>query len=159
MQKSSKIEDTLKSIAVPLIDKAGFELVDLEYKKEGNNWVLRLFIDHESGIDHDACELVSNLVGDELDRLDPIPHAYLLEVSSPGIERPLKTSKDFLRFSGEKVHIKLFAAKNGQKDYEGKLMGMEDDDQVVILVNEEKILFSLHEIAKAQLVADFGKRH
>jgi len=155
MQKSSKIEDTIRDIAVPLIEKAGFELVDLEYQKEGNNWVLRFFIDHENGIDHQACELVSNLVGDELDRLDPIPHSYLLEVSSPGIERPLKSMKDFQRFSGEKVEIKLFAAKNGQKEYIGKLLGVENN-QIAALVNDVKILFSIDEIAKARLIADFS---
>jgi len=155
MQKSSKIEDTIRDIAVPLIEKAGFELVDLEYQKEGNNWVLRFFIDHENGIDHQACELVSNLVGDELDRLDPIPHSYLLEVSSPGIERPLKSMKDFQRFSGEKVEIKLFAAKNGQKEYIGKLLGVENN-QIAVLVNDVKILFSIDEIAKARLIADFS---
>ncbi|MGI6684822.1 MAG: ribosome maturation factor RimP [Bacillota bacterium] len=154
MQKTNKIEETVRNIALPLIEQAGFELVDLEYQKEGNNWVLRLFIDHENGIDHEACELISNLVGDKLDKLDPIPHAYFLEVSSPGIERPLKSAKDFQRFSGEKVHIKLFAPKNGQKEYNGKLLGMERD-HVTILVDGSKLTFNMDEIAKAQLIVDF----
>lgn len=155
MQKNNKVEDTVRSIVLPLIEPAGFELVDLEYKKEGNDWVLRFFIDHENGIDHEACQTVSHLVGDELDKLDPIPHAYFLEVSSPGIERPLKTIKDFTRFSGEKVQIKLFSAKNGQKEYIGKLLGMEND-QVAISVNESKLLFNMNEIAKARLIVDFN---
>jgi len=155
MQKNNKVEDTVKNIVLPLLEPDGFELVDLEYKKEGNDWVLRLFIDHEKGIDHEACQNVSNLVSDELDKIDPIPHAYFLEVSSPGIERPLKTIKDFNRFSGEKVQIKLFAAKNGQKDFIGKLLGMENN-QVAIAVNDSKLLFDLDEIAKARLVVDFN---
>ncbi|MEL7564323.1 MAG: ribosome maturation factor RimP [Dehalobacterium sp.] len=155
MQKSNRVEDTVRNIVLPLIEPAGFELVELEYKKEGNDWVLRLFIDHEKGIDHEACQKVSNLVGDELDKVDPIPHAYILEVSSPGIERPLKTIKDFNRFSGEKVQIKLFAAKNGQKEFIGKLLGVENN-QVAIAVDDAKLLFDLDEIAKARLVVDFN---
>lgn len=155
MHKNNKVEDAVRRTVLPLIEPAGFELVDLEYRKEGNDWVLRLFIDHEDGIDHNACQTVTHLIDDALDHLDPIPHAYLLEVSSPGIERPLKTRKDFVRFSGEKVLVKLFAPKNGQKDYTGILAGMEND-QVAILVGESKILFGLDEIAKAQLVCDFN---
>lgn len=154
MHKVNNIEDTVRNIVTPLIEHAGFELVDLEYVKEGSEWVLRLYIDHENGIDHGACQTVSNLVGDELDKADPIPHSYLLEVSSPGIERPLRTSKDFNRFSGEKIYIKLFAPKNGQKEYTGELLGMEED-QIALMADETKLLFSMDEIAKARLVVDF----
>ncbi|MCR6545891.1 ribosome maturation factor RimP [Dehalobacterium formicoaceticum] len=155
MQKNSSVKETVENILRPLVESAGYDLVDLEYKKEGGNWYLRLFIDHDNGIDHTACEQVSNLVGDELDQRDPIPHSYILEVSSPGIERPLKTAKDFVRFSGEKVHIKLFAAKNKQKEFIGILLGMEDH-QVALATDSSKILFDLDEIASAQLIVDFN---
>jgi ribosome maturation factor RimP len=155
MHKNGKIEKQVRDIVQPLIEQAGFELVDIEYQKEGNNWVLRFFIDHEKGIDHRACELVSNIVGDALDKHDPIPHSYLLEVSSPGIERPLKSLKDFQRFSGEKVRIKLFSAREGQKDYIGKLLGVERDQVAVSVNNQDKFLFNMDEIAKAHLMVDF----
>lgn len=151
---NNNIEDTVRTMVTPLVEHAGFELVDLEYTKEGSDWILRLYIDHENGIDHEACQTVSNLVGDELDKFDPIPQSYLLEVSSPGIERPLKASKDFNRFSGEKIYIKLFAPKNGKKEFTGKLLGMEQE-QIALMVNETKLLFNMDEIAKARLVADF----
>ncbi|MGI6678860.1 MAG: ribosome maturation factor RimP [Dehalobacterium sp.] len=154
MKKNNSVKDLVESIVNPLVESAGFELVDLEYKKEGGNWYLRLFIDHDKGIDHASCEYVSNLVGDELDRIDPIPHSYILEVSSPGIERPLKTAKDYLRFSGEKVHIKLFAAKNKQKEFTGIILGIEDG-HVALSINNTKTLFSFDEIASAQLIVDF----
>jgi ribosome maturation factor RimP len=150
----NKTEEIVRNIALPIIERAGYELVDLEYQKEGSNWVLRLFIDHEKGISHQDCELVSNLVGEELDKKDPIPHAYFLEVSSPGVERPLKSLKDFQRFKGEKAEIKLYAAKNGKKEYIGKVLGVEND-QAAILVKDEKILFQMDEIASAHLLVDF----
>lgn len=155
MEKRNKVEEKVANMVLPLLETAGFELVDLEFKKEGHNWILRFYIDHENGIDHEACQTVSRLVSDELDKIDPIPQAYILEVSSPGIERPLKTIKDFSRFNGEKVLIKLFKAQDGQKEFSGKLLGMEDN-QVIISVNETKLFFDLDEIAKARLVADFN---
>ncbi|ATW24201.1 ribosome maturation factor RimP [Candidatus Formimonas warabiya] len=155
MLKESKVENLVRNIVLPLIEPAGYELVDVEYQKEGNHWVLRLFIDHEEGIDLDDCQWVSNLVGEELDKADPIPQAYLLEVSSPGIERPLKNAKDFDRFKGKKVEIKLFSPKNNQKEYVGILLGIENS-QVALMAGQVKILFNMDEIAKAKLVFDFN---
>ncbi len=154
MPKENRVEETIKSLVPPLIEPSGFELLEVEYQKEGNNWILRLFIDHEKGIDLDDCQMVSNLVSDELDKLDPIPHAYLLEVSSPGIDRPLKNARDFQRFQGHQVRIKLFVPKSGKKDYQGELMGIEDG-LVVIRSANEKLFFRLEEIAKANIMAEF----
>jgi ribosome maturation factor RimP len=93
-----KIEDIAAEIALPIVEKYKFELVDVEYLKEGSNWYLRVFIDKEGGITIDDCQLVSEEISDELDKADPIKQSYFLEVSSPGIDRPLKKEKDFEKF-------------------------------------------------------------
>ena len=100
-----KIEDAVWKMAEPLVTENGLELIDVEYVKEGAEWYLRLFLDKngENGVDLDDCELISRKFSDLLEMTDPIEQAYRLEVSSPGIERPLKRTKDFQRFCGEKV--------------------------------------------------------
>lgn len=152
--KKNNVEDIIRSVVSPLIEPSGYELVDVEHKKEGANWVLRLFIDHEDGIDLDDCQWVSNTISDKLDEADPIPHAYFLEVSSPGIERPLKNPKDFDRFKGHNVLIKSFAPIDGKKEFLGELVGLKDDNAVIIQGDVE-INIPLNQIAKARLVVDF----
>ena len=97
----SKVEEIIWTMAQPLAEEYGVELVDVEYVKEGAEWYLRLYIDKENGaVELDDCENMSRTIGDLLDKKDPIEQAYRLEVSSPGIERPLKRMKDFVRFKG-----------------------------------------------------------
>ena len=118
----NKIEEAVWTMAEPLAEQNGLELIEVEFVKEGSEWYLRLYLDKENGtVELDDCEKISRLVSDQLDKKDPIEQAYRLEVSSPGIERPLKRDKDFLRFKGEKVRAKVFMPINGQKEFVGEL--------------------------------------
>jgi ribosome maturation factor RimP len=132
--KAQEVEPLVADLARPIIAERALELVDVEYVKEGSQRYLRLYIDKEGGVDFDDCEAVSRYVGKKLDELDPIPEAYFLEVSSPGIERPLKREADFVRFRGHAVACHLFAPVAGQKLWVGELLGLVDGQ---ILLRDE----------------------
>lgn len=129
------IEETVMELAQPITEKYEFELVDVEFIKEGANWYLRIYIDKPGGITIDDCKVVSEDISEELDKIDIIKQSYFLEVSSPGLERPLKKEKDFEKFKGEMVEVKLFKPLDGKKLLEGKLVGLKDN-KVCIDVNE-----------------------
>ena len=120
-----RAEDIVAEIAQPIVEALSFELVDVEFLKEGANWYLRVFIDKPGGIAIDDCQAVSERLSDKLDEADPIKRSYIMEVSSPG-ERPLKKERDFERFRGETVEIKLYQPLDGKKDFEGELIGLVD---------------------------------
>lgn len=123
----SKVTDIVTELVTPIVDELGLELVDIEYKKEGSNWFLRVFIDNETGnIDIDDCALVSEKLSQILDEVDPIPTAYFLEVSSPGAERPLRKDKDFEKAVGRHVHITTKEPIEGASVFEGELISFED---------------------------------
>ena len=130
------------------------ELVDVEFVKEGPHWVLRIFLDKPNGIDIEDCQEVSTALSQRLDDEDPIPQAYSLEVSSPGLERPLKKIEDFQRFSGERVQIKTYRAEAGRKKFVGVLLGLADDN-VELELDDEKIKIPWDNIAKANLFPEF----
>ena len=109
------IEQTVETYLKPILDEHNFELVDVEYVKEGTNWYLRVFIDKEGGITIDDCELVSRALEKILDKEDPIKNSYILEVSSPGLDRPLKKDSDFEKYKGRIVDIKLYKPFNKKK--------------------------------------------
>ncbi|MGL4790862.1 MAG: ribosome maturation factor RimP, partial [Anaerotignaceae bacterium] len=113
MNTEKKVEQML----MPIITENNFELVDVEFIKEGQNWYLRIYVDKDGGISIDDCELVSKAFEKIVDEKDPIEQAYILEVSSPGIDRPLKKEADFVKFKGELVDIKLYKAINKQKEF------------------------------------------
>ncbi len=117
----SKVKETVEKLALPIVEELGLEIVDIEYVKEGKNWFLRVFIDKETGVDIEECGLVSERLSEKLDEVDPIPHNYYLEVSSPGAERPLKKPADFERSIGKNVYIKTYEPINGEKIFEGVL--------------------------------------
>jgi ribosome maturation factor RimP len=121
-----KVEEIAAEMVQPIVDALAFELVDVEFLKEGANWYLRVFIDKPGGIAIDDCQAVSEQLSDKLDETDPIKQSYILEVSSPG-ERPLKKDRDFERFKGEIVEVKLFQPLNGKKIFEGELLGLTGD--------------------------------
>jgi len=121
-----RVEDIVTEIAQPVVEALSFELVDVEFVKEGANWCLRVFIDKPGGISIDDCQAVSEKLSDKLDEADPIKQSYMLEVSSPG-ERPLKNERDFERFKGEIVEVKLYMPLNGKKVFEGELIGLVND--------------------------------
>ncbi len=151
-----KIEDKIWQMAEPLVEQNGMELIDVEYVKEGAEWYLRLFLDKdtETGIDLDDCELISRALSDLLEDNDPIAQAYRLEVSSPGIERPLKRTKDFVCFQGEKVQVKTFSEVEGRKQFIG-VLGETTEDVVTIDVDGTVIQIPRDKISKANLVWEF----
>ena len=118
-----RIEDIVYELARPIIDRKNFELVEIEYKKEGQDWFLRVYIDKEGGITIDDCQSVSEELSDLFDEADPIEQSYIFEVSSPGIDRPLKTDRDYRKNIGKPIEIKLFSPMNGKKVIEGILKG------------------------------------
>ncbi len=116
-----RVIDIVKRLAKPITDEAGVELVDIEYKKEGSSWFLRVFIDKPEGVDIDDCSRVSEQLSNQLDIVDPISNAYFLEVSSPGAERPLRKPADFQKAIGKVIFISLYEPIDGQKAIEGLL--------------------------------------
>jgi ribosome maturation factor RimP len=141
--------------AQPITARYGLELVDAEYVKEGGQWIVRVFIDRqEEPIDHQCCQLVSEALSDLLDEKDPIGTAYILEVSSPGIERPLKKEADFIRFAGETVLVSLYQPLAGQKQYQGILLGLEEGI-LKLKAADALVEIPFDKIAKTSLVAKF----
>lgn len=135
---TGKIEMDVEKIVLPIIDENGYELVDVEFVKEDEEWYLRVYIDREEGVTLDDCAKVSRRISDKLDETDPIDCSYYLEVSSPGLNRPLKKEKDFIRFSGRNIKIKLYKALDGRKVFEGTLIGL-DNNVITIDVKGEEI--------------------
>ena len=121
MTKRETYEQKTEAILQPIVDANGFELVDVEYVKEGSTWYLRAYIDKPGGITVDDCELVSRAANDILDEQDFVEDSYVFEVSSPGLGRPLKKDKDFARSIGEEIEIHTFRAINRQKEFIGLL--------------------------------------
>ena len=143
-----KIADTVRSLAEPVIERlnAGIELLEAEYVKEGSDWYLRLYIDKQGGITLDDCQLVSEALNDLLDEADVIKGKYLFEVSSPGLDRPLKTDRDFERYQGEDVEVHLYAPADGGKILTGKLKGRENGE-IVILENGSELRFPVKDVS------------
>ena len=141
---------TIQGFAEPLVADLGMELVDVEYRREGHGWVLRFFIDKEGGIGVDDCAKVSREISAYLEVEDLVAHAYHLEVSSPGLERPLKKKEDFVRFIDRQIRIKLRQPVGGQRVLVGTLCGLEDDT-VVLMLEKEKVFIDMGNISKARL--------
>lgn len=149
------IEQTVETYLKPILDEHNFELVDVEYVKEGTNWYLRVFIDKEGGITIDDCELVSRALEKILDKEDPIKNSYILEVSSPGLDRPLKKDSDFEKYKGRIVDIKLYKPFNKKKEYSGELLELRDN--IVYIIDEEgnQLSFNRNNIAIVRLAVIF----
>ena len=126
----------LETLLTPLIEQEGGELVDMQWRREGHRWMLRLFLDKPAGLTLDDCEYFSNRVGALLDEKDCITESYVLEVSSPGLDRVIKKDKDFERFSGKPVKLKLKLPENGQRRWSGVLQGL-DEGKVAVKVGAE----------------------
>lgn len=122
----------------PIIEELGYDLVDLEYVKENNENYLKFYIGKPEGITIDDCQRVSEIVGDKLDELDPIEESYYLEVSSPGLDRPLKTDKDLRRNLGKEVEISLYKSLEGKKKYVGELVDFSDNSIKIRMDNLEE---------------------
>lgn len=126
----------LEALLTPLIEQEGGELVDMQWRREGHRWMLRLFLDKPAGLTLDDCEYFSNRVGALLDEKDCISESYVLEVSSPGLDRVIKKDKDFARFAGKPVKLKLKLPENGQRRFAGVLQGL-DEGKVAVQVGAE----------------------
>ena len=155
MTKKEIYEQKTEEILNPMIEKRGFELVDVEYVKEGGNWYLRAYIDKPGGITVDDCEIISRELSDKLDEKDFVEEAYILEVSSPGLGRPLKKEKDFARSLGEEVEVRTYRAVNRQKEFTGILKAYDKDSITIELENEEEMTFARTDIALVRLAFDF----
>jgi len=154
MSKREDYERRTEELLLPMMEAHGFELVDVEYVKEGSNWYLRAYIDKPGGITIDDCEVISRSLSDELDAKDFITDSYILEVSSPGLSRPLKKDKDLERSIGKDVEIKTYKMVEGRKDFTGELKAY--DKQTVTIVEEEKeVVLDRDNIALIRLAIDF----
>lgn len=151
---SSQVVKTTEELVMPILEEKNLELVDIEYVKEGKNWFLRIFIDKEGGIDIAECGEVSEQLSEKLDEIDPIQEAYFLEVSSPGVERPLKTAEDFTKHINKNVYIKLFEPINGEKAYEGILKDFSNNTATIeykVKTRKLQVEIPFEKIAKARL--------
>lgn len=155
MSKKEIYEAKTEELVLPLVEANHFELVDVEYVKEAGTWYLRIYIDKEGGININDCELVSRAFSDILDREDYIEDAYILEVSSPGLGRPLKKDKDFERNLGKEVEVRTYKPLNKQKEFIGLLDAW--DQETVTLQLESGDLFTLNraDIAIIRQAFDF----
>ena len=149
-----QIEDIAAELVKPIVNRLSYELVDVEFLKEGANWYLRVYIDKPDGIAIEDCQIVSEELSDRLDETDPIKQSYILEVSSPGLERPLKKDVDFERFRGEPVEVKLFQPVNGKKIFEGDLLGLEGSF-INIKQGSEVLKFDRADVAVIRRVVRF----
>lgn len=141
----------LRDLLEPGVRALGFELVEVEYVRAGGQNVLRVYIDHPDGITVDHCASVSRQVSAALDVEDPIPEAYVLEVSSPGLDRPLVKRADFERYAGETVKVRMLEAVAGRKNFKGTLVGL-DGDAVLVEVDRERYSLPMARIERARLV-------
>ena len=140
MSKRTDIEARTEKLLEPIMEENRFEMVDVEYVKEGGNYYLRAYIDKENGITIDDCELVSRALEAKLDEEDFIDDAYILEISSPGLGRALKKDRDLQRSIGKEVDVKLFSAVDGQKTLTGILAAWNDTEITLDLEGEETVL-------------------
>ncbi len=151
-KRLAKFEQKLTDMLRPAVEETGKTLLGVEFISAGNNSVLRLFIDHENGIDVDDCAEVSRQVGAILDVEDPISSEYNLEVSSPGVDRPLFELSHFQQVVGEIVNVKLSIPLNGRRKFKGILAAIENDT-LIVEVDSIDYELAINNVDKANLVA------
>ena len=154
MSKRDTYESRTEALLLPIMEANQFELVDVEYVKEGSNWYLRAYIDKEGGISIDDCELVSRALSDLLDQEDFIEEAYILEVSSPGLLRPIKKDKDFQRNVGKEIEVHLFKMMDKKKELIGTLTAF-DADTLTLQTEEKEIRLNRKEAALIRPYIEF----
>ena len=155
MSKASVYEAKTESLIMSILDRMNFELVDVEYVKEGGTWYLRAYIDKEGGITVNDCEDVAREMNVLLDEEDFIPDAYVFEVSSPGLGRPLKKEKDYIRNMGKEIEIRTYKAINRCKEFYGLLKAYDKDTVTIETEDGETIIFNKSEIALIRQAIDF----
>ena len=155
MSKRESYEKKAEALILPIIKKNNYELVDVEFVREGSNWFLRAYVDKEGGFSVNDCEKVSREFSDLLDEEDFIEESYILEISSPGLGRPLKKDKDFARSIGEEVELKLYKAVENQKEFSGTLEAYDDLTVTIGFEGDVKTSFDRKNIALIRLAVDF----
>lgn len=155
MSKRESYEKKAEALILPIIAKNNYELVDVEFVREGSNWFLRAYVDKEGGFSVNDCEKVSREFSDLLDEEDFIEESYILEISSPGLGRPLKKDKDFARSIGEEVELKLYKAVENQKEFSGTLEAYDDLTVTIGFEGDVKTAFDRKNIALIRLAVDF----
>ncbi|WP_028545194.1 ribosome maturation factor RimP [Paenibacillus taiwanensis] len=148
------IRSVVEDMVNPYLEEHQFELVDVEYVKEGSSWFLRVYVDKDGGIDIEDCGRVSEYLSQKLDENDPITDAYFLEVSSPGAERPLKKAKDFMKSIGKHVYVTTYEPIDGNKEFEGTLVSF-DEATVVVRVGKKEHELPYDKVASARLAIIF----
>lgn len=154
MSRREEYEKQAEELLLPIVEEQGFELVDVEYVKEAGSWYLRGYIDKPGGITVNDCEAVSRIFSDKLDEKDFIEDSYIMEISSPGLDRPLKKEKDFARSVGKSVEIRTYRPIEKQKEFCGVLTAY-DSNSVTIEEDGETRTFDKKEIALIRLAIEF----
>ncbi len=149
-----KVTQIVQELAKPVVEAQGCSLWDVEYVREGSDYILRVIIDKEGGVDISDCEAVSRALDPILDEKDPIPDRYQFEVSSAGLERALKRPEDFARFMGSPVTVKLYRPVNGMKEIPAVLRGYEDG-RVTVETGKETVTFEKSQVALVRLRVEF----
>lgn len=155
LSKRESYEQRTEELLMPILETHGFELVDVEYVKEGSTWYLRAYIDKPGGIAINDCEVVSRALSDILDEKDFIDDSYILEVSSPGLGRPLKKERDFERSIGKEVDIRTYRMIGKQKDFTGILESHDKESVTISLEDGNSMTFDKKDIALIRLAFDF----
>lgn len=155
MSQREIYESKTEELIQPILQRMGFELVDVEYVKEGQEYYLRAYIDKPGGIIIDDCVAVSREMNELLDELDYISGTYTFEVSSPGLGRPLKKEKDYVRSMGKELEIRTYKAIDKQKEFYGTLTAFDADTVTIVTQEEKEIVFNKSDIALIRLAFDF----
>ena len=149
------MQEQVQALLEPLVEKLGYELVCLELQGSGQNSLLRLYIDAPQGIGLEDCERVSREVSATMDVADPISGSYRLEVSSPGLDRPLAKPEHFRRFAGRQAKLQMRAPVEGRRRFAGRLLGLEQNE-IVIEVDGSSFRLPLEQVEKARLVPEYA---
>ncbi|MBI4653887.1 MAG: ribosome maturation factor RimP [Nitrospirae bacterium] len=158
MVTNDNLEKQLRNLIEPIVEDMGIKLDNIELAKGGNKLLLRIFIDREGGVTLDDCERVSREVGIQLDVEGIIPSSYILEVSSPGLDRPLRKPEDFRRFSGRVARVVTYKPIDNQTFFIGEIIEAGDTDIVLLLPKGKKVTIAYEDISRARLVYDpFGR--
>ena len=148
------VNKRVETVALPLLEELGLELVEVQFRREQSGWVLRLIIDKQGGVNLEDCTAVSRELSQLLDIEDFIDQAYNLEVSSPGLDRPLKSMADFQRFTGRKAKIKTIEPIAGEHVFIGKIQQTEGES-IVLEVSRREVVIPFSQVAKARLEVEF----
>lgn len=149
-----KVSDEVFRLVAPIAESFGLEVIEVLYEKKYDGMNLTIVIDKEGGVTIDDCEKLHRAIDAPLDELDPIDTAYTLNVSSPGIDRPLKTERDYRRNLGKKISVKLYKPLEGKKHYDGVLADY-DEETFTLQVKNERIVFNKKDAAKVEPIIEF----